>query len=106
MILEIAILDVKPELVERMEELGREVAEYLGQGTTPGFHSFRWLRAIEDPNRFVIHIVWDRVEDHTALGESEFGKRVSEVLADAFASDPVVHHYRVVEGAATGAVPL
>jgi heme-degrading monooxygenase HmoA len=106
MILEIAILPIKPEKTERMEELGREVAEYLARGDTAGFHSFRLVRAIEDPNRFVLHLTWDTVEHHTALGESEFGQQVTEVIQDCLAAEPTVHHYEVVDGARTGDLEL
>jgi heme-degrading monooxygenase HmoA len=106
MILEIAILPIKPDKTERMEELGRDVASHLAQGKTPGFHSFRLVRAIEDPNRFVLHLTWDRVEDHTALGESEYGQEVTVVIQECLADEPVVHHYEVVDGARTGDISL
>ena len=106
MFLEIAILDVKPDRVESVEQLGREVAEYLARGETKGFHSYRLVRAAEDPNRFVLHLTWDAIEDHVALGETEYGQQVGEVIQDSVATEPIVHHYQVVDGCSVGSIEL
>ncbi|MCY4087966.1 MAG: antibiotic biosynthesis monooxygenase [Actinomycetia bacterium] len=106
MFLEIAILDVKPECVERIEQVGREVAEHLERGETKGFRSYRLIRAAEDPNRFVLHLTWDAIEDHVALGESDYGQQVGAILQDSVASEPVVHHYQVVDGCSVGSIEL
>lgn len=106
MFLEIAILDVKPEAAGQMEELGREVTEYLSSGQQKGFHSYRLVRADEDPNRFVLHLTWDTIEDHVALGESEFGQKVGDRIQAALASEAVVHHYQVVDGCSVGNIEL
>ncbi len=106
MFLEIAILPVKPERAADIEQLGRDAAAYLALGTTKGFHSFRLIRAAEDPNRFVLHLTWDRIEDHTALGESEFGQKVGALIGECLAGEAVVHHYTVVDGATLGEITL
>ena len=105
MFLEIAILDVK-DRVGRIEQLGREVAEYLQRGETKGFHSYRLIRAAEDPNRFVLHLTWDAIEDHVALGETEYGQQVGEVIEASLASEAIVHHYQVVDGCSVGTIEL
>jgi heme-degrading monooxygenase HmoA len=102
MFLEIAILPIKPERAADIEQMGRDVAAYLQQGTTRGFHSFRLARAAEDPNRFVLHVTWDAIEDHKALGESEYGQHVGALIQECLAGESVVHHYTVVEGATLG----
>ena len=102
MFLEIAILDVKPEAADSIAQLGTEVAAHLSKGETPGFHSYRLIRADEDPNRFVLHLTWDRIEDHVALGESEYGQKVGEIIQASLASEAVVHHYQVVDGCSVG----
>ena len=106
MFLEIAILDLKPEAIERFEKLGREVAAHLAKGETQGFHSYRLIRSEEDPNRFVLHLTWDRIEDHVALGESEYGQQVGDIIMASVASDPIVHHYQVVDGCSVGTIEL
>jgi heme-degrading monooxygenase HmoA len=106
MFLEIAILPIKSERVTEIEEMGREVADFLGKGTTKGFRSFRLLRAAEDPNRFVLHLTWDSIEDHVALGQTAYGQQVGKLIQDSAASETVVHHYTVVEGASLGAIDL
>jgi len=106
MFLEIAILELKPEAVERFEELGREVAAHLAKGQTKGFHSYRLMRADEDPNRFILHLTWDTIADHVALGESDYGQEVGDVIMASVASEPVVHHYKLVEGCSVGDVDL
>ena len=106
MFLEIAILPIKPERAADLEQMGRDVVEYLKLGTTKGFHSFRLIRSVEDPNRFVLHLTWDRVEDHTALGESEYGQKVGALIGECLAGEAVVHHYTVVAGATLGEITL
>lgn len=106
MFLEIAILPIKPERTADIEQMGREVVEYLKKGTTKGFHSFRLIRAAEDANRFVLHLTWDRIEDHTALGESEYGQTVGALIGECLAGEAVVHHYTVVDGATLGEITL
>ena len=106
MFLEIAILDVKPEATGTIVRLGTEVAAHLAKGETPGFHSYRLMRAGEDSNRFVLHLTWDRIEDHLALGETDYGQKVGETIQAALASEAVVHHYQVVDGCSVGNIEL
>ncbi len=102
MFLEIAILPVKPERRSDIEQMGREVAAHFAQNTMKGLHSYRMIQAAEDPNRIVLHLTWDTIEDHTALGESEFGQRVGGLIGECLASGAVVHHYTVIDGATYG----
>jgi quinol monooxygenase YgiN len=107
-VLEIGILRIKPEKTERMEQLGREIADYrLPRENQPeGWHSFRLYRAIEDPHRFALHLTWDSVEDHTRSAESAWGKQTAAVLQECLASEADVQHYQLVEGTAAGTPDL
>jgi quinol monooxygenase YgiN len=107
-VLEIGILPIKPEKTDRIEQLGREIADYRSrpENRPVGWHSFRLHRAIEDPNRFVLHLTWDSVADHKRSSESEWGKKVAATLGECLASDATVHHYQLVEGCGVGTPDL
>jgi hypothetical protein len=54
----------------------------------------------------VLHLTWDAIEDHVALGETEYGQQVGEVIQDSVATEPIVHHYQVVDGCSVGSIEL
>ena len=63
MILEIATLDVR-----RGEEQNFETSFSKAQAiisTMPGYISHRLQRCMETPNRYVLLVNWERLEDHT-----------------------------------------
>jgi quinol monooxygenase YgiN len=107
-ILEVGIFQIKPEQVERMEELGREIAEHRSQSENQpeGWHSVRLYRAIEDPNRFVLHATWDSAEDSKQSSGSAWDKKTDAALAECLASEADVNCYELVEGTAAGTPDL
>jgi heme-degrading monooxygenase HmoA len=96
MILEQAHLDVIP---------GREAAfeaafdhAKLIVSAMPGFRSLRLSRCIERPNRYLLLVEWDQIEDHTEgfrrSPEYESWRALLHHFYDPF---PVVEHYEDVE---------
>ena len=63
MILELAILDVRPAETTEFEVAFKEAKAIIS--AMPGFDHLQLQRCIEDPNRYVLLVRWDRLEDHT-----------------------------------------
>jgi heme-degrading monooxygenase HmoA len=63
MILESALLDVKPGAEAGFEAAMKEARPLIA--ATPGFRSIAVRRCLETPNRYLLLVEWDRLEDHT-----------------------------------------
>jgi heme-degrading monooxygenase HmoA len=95
MILELAILDV------RRGESAAFVAAFAEAKTIisvmPGFDHLELQRCLEDPDRYVLLVGWDRLEDHTEgfRGSAEY-QRWRELLHRFYDPFPTVEHYEPV----------
>ena len=63
MILESALLDVKPGEEAAFEAALQEARPLIA--ATPGFRSIAVRRCIETPNRYLLLVEWETLEDHT-----------------------------------------
>ncbi|HLG11769.1 MAG TPA: antibiotic biosynthesis monooxygenase [Dehalococcoidia bacterium] len=95
MILEVAILDVKPDLVGDFENAFREASQYIA--ATPGYVSHELQRCLEDANRYILLVQWQTLEAHTqgfrgSPGYQEW-RRLLHHFYDPF---PTVQHYESV----------
>jgi heme-degrading monooxygenase HmoA len=63
MILESALLDVKPGEEAAFEAALKEARPLIA--ATPGFLSIAVHRCIETPNRYLLLVGWETLEDHT-----------------------------------------
>ena len=63
MVVEIAILEAKPGEADNMRK-GLEAARSIISKAN-GYIDSKFQQGIEDPNRFVLYIQWQTVEDHT-----------------------------------------
>jgi heme-degrading monooxygenase HmoA len=63
MILESALLDVKPGQEAAFEATLKEARPLIA--ATPGFRSIAVRRCIETPNRYLLLVEWEKLEDHT-----------------------------------------
>jgi heme-degrading monooxygenase HmoA len=98
MILEHAVLDVIPGQEPEFEEsFGRAKAIIASM---PGFQSLRLTRCVEHPNRYLLLVEWDRLEDHTdgfrRSPEYEQWRALLHRFYDPF---PTVEHYQLVKNA-------
>ncbi|MEZ5923101.1 MAG: antibiotic biosynthesis monooxygenase [Hyphomicrobiaceae bacterium] len=95
MILEHAILDVKP---ERTAEYERALAEALPLiAATPGFVDLEVRRCIERPGRYLLLVRWESVEAHeVGFRKSERYQRWRALLHGFYEPFPVVEHYGAV----------
>jgi heme-degrading monooxygenase HmoA len=95
MVLEVAILDVKPELADGFEGAFREASQYIA--ATPGYISHELQRCLEDENRYLLLVQWQTLEDHTqgfrGSGRYEEWRRLLHHFYDPF---PTVQHFEGV----------
>jgi heme-degrading monooxygenase HmoA len=62
-ILESALLDVKPGEEAAFEAAIRQARPLIA--ATPGFRSIAVRRCFETPNRYLLLVEWEKLEDHT-----------------------------------------
>jgi heme-degrading monooxygenase HmoA len=63
MILESALLDVKPGEEAAFEAAIQEARPLIA--ATPGFRAIAVRRCVETPNRYLLLVEWEKLEDHT-----------------------------------------
>ena len=95
MVLEVAVLDVKPDLVDGFEGAFREASQYIA--ATPGYVSHELQRCLEDRNRYILLVQWQTLEAHTdgfrgSAGYEEW-RRLLHHFYDPF---PTVQHFEGV----------
>jgi len=95
MVLEHAVLQVKPELVESFLAAIHEAKPFiLGQ---PGCRSLQVVRSIETPARFVLLVEWDSVDDHErGFRSSPAYAEWKRLLHHHYDPMPVVEHFTTV----------
>ena len=96
MILEIAEIRIAP---------GQQAAfdEAIVRGLTTvanlakGFRGWKVNKGIESPERYVLHIFWDTLEDHTVgFRQGPLFAQWRAIVGPFFASPPVVEHFTLL----------
>ncbi|HXV43732.1 MAG TPA: antibiotic biosynthesis monooxygenase [Anaerolineae bacterium] len=95
MILEVALLNVKEGIVDNFETAFKQASPIIA--SMKGYISHELQRCIEDPNRYILLVRWETLEDHT-IGfrqstEYQEWKRLLHHFYDPF---PTVEHYQAV----------
>jgi len=95
MILEVAILNVREGMTAEFEAAFRQASPLIA--SMKGYISHELQRCLEAPNRYVLLVRWETLEDHT-LGfrqsaEYQEWKRLLHHFYDPF---PTVEHYEMV----------
>jgi heme-degrading monooxygenase HmoA len=95
LILEHAPLDVVPGREDEFESAFRRASAIIA--SMPGFRSLRLSRCIEEPNRYLLLVEWDRLEDHTEgfRGAPEY-QEWRALLHDFYDPFPTVLHFEDV----------
>lgn len=100
MVLEVAILDVRPGESDAFEAAFREAREIIASMQGHRRHELR--RCVEDADRYLLLVWWDTLEDHTEGFRKSAGyQRWRELLHRFYDPFPTVEHYVEVP-AATG----
>ncbi|MFY0689454.1 MAG: antibiotic biosynthesis monooxygenase [Cyclobacteriaceae bacterium] len=95
MILEAAMLEVKPDLLPEFEQDFKEAGQYIS--AIPGYLEHTLHHCLEKENKYLLLVKWEKLEDHT-IGfrqSSEYleWKRILHHYYDPF---PVVEHFNQV----------
>jgi heme-degrading monooxygenase HmoA len=93
MILEIADIRIHPGQNAAFElAIAKGVDEAIKDAK--GFRGFKVNRGIESPERYILQIFWETLEDHTVgFRGSEAFTRWRSVVGPFFAGAPVVEHF-------------
>ena len=92
MILESAILDVKPGGAEAFESAMQEARPLIA--ATPGFISIAVKRCMETPNRYLLLVEWETLEAHTiGFRQSPRYQQWRALLHHFYEPFPTVEHF-------------
>jgi heme-degrading monooxygenase HmoA len=95
MILEVAILNIKPGLESGFESTFKTASAIIVG--MPGFISHELQRCIETKNRYILLVRWQTLEDHTVgFRESPQYQEWRSLLHHFYEPCPVVEHYEAV----------
>lgn len=92
MVLEVALIDVRPGTEAAFEACYREVRQAVAD--SPGCLSMRMTHGIETPTRFVLLVEWESLAAHEAFRVSERFGRWRGGIGEYFAQPPDVRHFR------------
>ncbi|MDH5178084.1 MAG: antibiotic biosynthesis monooxygenase [Gammaproteobacteria bacterium] len=95
MILEVAILDIKPNHAQEFEKTFA-VAQHIISGIN-GYISHQLQKCIEKNNRYILLVNWEKLEDHTLgfRGSKEY-QEWRTLLHHFYEPFPDVEHYESV----------
>ena len=96
MILEIADIRIAPG-----QQAAFDAAIQLGVDTVAsrakGFRGYQVNRGVESPERYILMIYWDTLEDHTVgFREGALFAQWRAIVGPFFAAPPVVEHFTLV----------
>ena len=92
MILEVAILQVKPGLTEDFESAFEEASGIISRMN--GYINHELQRCIEDNHKYILLVRWQTLEDHTnGFRKSEEYQEWKKLLHHFYDPFPVVEHF-------------
>ena len=92
MILEVAILDIKEDLVDDFETAFKEAQKIIS--SMNGYISHQLQKCVEKENRYILMVNWKTLKDHTVgFRQSEEYKDWKTMLHHYYDPFPVVEHY-------------
>jgi heme-degrading monooxygenase HmoA len=96
MILELADIRIRPGQQAAFDEaIARGVQTVIAKAK--GFRGFKVNKGIESPERYLLQIFWDTLEDHTVhfRGSAAFADWRA-IVGPFFAGPPVVEHFTLL----------
>jgi len=96
MILEVADIRIPPgQQVAFDEAIQRGVTTIAAQAK--GFRGWKVNRGVENPDRYLLMIFWDTLEDHTVgFRQGPLFAQWRAIVGPYFAQPPVVEHFELV----------
>ncbi|MBD1855066.1 MULTISPECIES: antibiotic biosynthesis monooxygenase family protein [Leptolyngbya] len=96
MILEVAILEVKPGLAQQFEAAFQTAVPIIA--SMSGYISHELQSCVETPNRYILLVRWQTLEDHTiGFRQSKEYQQWRSLLHHFYDPFPTVEHYQIVE---------
>ncbi|AXN34184.1 antibiotic biosynthesis monooxygenase family protein [Vibrio coralliilyticus] len=97
MILEVAILDVKPDMEKDFEQNFAKAQAIIS--SMKGYVSHQLQRCIENPGRYILLVNWQTLEDHEiGFRQSAEYQEWKALLHHFYDPFPTVEHYESVLG--------
>ena len=96
MILEVADIRIAPGQQAAFDEaIQRGLTTVASQAK--GFRGWKVNKGIESPERYVLHIFWDTLEDHTVgFRQGPLFAQWRAIVGPFFAAPPVVEHFTLL----------
>ena len=96
MILEIADIRIQPGQQAAFDEAIRRAISAVASKAR-GFQGFKVNKGIENPERYILQIFWDTLENHTVdfRGSPAFAEWRA-IVGPFFAAPPVVEHFELL----------
>jgi heme-degrading monooxygenase HmoA len=96
MILELADIRIHPGQNAAFEEaIQRGLNAVIGNAK--GCQGYKVNRGLESPERYILQVFWDTLEDHTVgFRQSDAFTQWRAIVGPFFASPPVVEHFDLV----------
>ena len=95
MILEVAILDVKPDLEAEFEQSFAKAQAIIS--SMNGYVSHQLQRCIENPSRYILLVTWETLEDHEqGFRQSAEYQEWKALLHHFYDPFPTVEHYEAI----------
>ncbi|MBR7794020.1 antibiotic biosynthesis monooxygenase [Undibacterium sp. FT147W] len=96
MILELADIRIHPGQQEQFDAaIQRGLAEVISQAK--GFSGFKVNKGIESPERYILMIFWETLENHTVdFRESPAFLQWRSIVGPFFAAPPTVEHFSLL----------
>ena len=97
MILEVAILDVKPDMEKDFEQNFAKAQAIIS--SMKGYVSHQLQRCMENPGRYILLVNWQTLEDHEiGFRQSAAYQEWKALLHHFYDPFPTVEHYESVFG--------
>ena len=96
MIIELCDIRIHPGQNAAFEEaIRRGIATVAA--AAQGFHGYKVNRGIESPERYILQIYWDKLEDHTvAFRQGPLFSQWRAIVGPFAAAPPTVEHFELV----------
>ena len=96
MILEIADIRIPPGKQDEFDAAIQLAIETVASKAT-GFRGFKVNKGVESPERYILMIYWDTLENHTVdFRQGPLFPQWRAIIGPFFAAPPVVEHFTLV----------
>ena len=94
-ILEVAILDLKPGMADEFEAAFKVASKIIA--AVPGYISHELQHCLENSDRYILLVHWQKLEDHTiGFRQSPEYQEWRSLLHHFYDPFPTVEHYQMV----------